>query len=223
VNRQTSAQPETCSLQLATRSPAVFLDRDGTIVREVEYLARPEQLALLPGAAEGMRRLREAGYRGYRGYRLVIVTNQAGVARGYFDEDDVRRVHERLREMLREQGADVDAVYYCPHHPQGQGAYRRECPCRKPGTGMFERAARELGLDLARSVVVGDKVTDLLPGVELGCRTVLVRTGYGQSLLDAGALDDVPVDHVSDDLLDTAEWVLSQSIGQDGQEHVPGS
>jgi D-glycero-D-manno-heptose 1,7-bisphosphate phosphatase len=175
-------------------------------VREVEYLARPEQLALLPGAAEGMRRLREAGY------YLVIVTNQAGVARGYFSEEDVRRVHERLREMLREQGADVDAIYYCPHHPQGQGAYRRECPCRKPGTGMYERAARELNLDLARSVVVGDKVTDILPGIKLGCRTVLVRTGYGQSLIDAGALDDVPVDHVADSLLGVADWILDERI-----------
>ena len=202
MNRQTSAQPETCNLQPATRSPAILLDRDGTIVREVEYLARPEQLALLPGAAEGLRRLREEGY------HLVIVTNQAGVARGYFTEEDVRRVHERLRQMLRERDADVDAVYYCPHHPQGQGAYRQECPCRKPATGMHQRAARELNLDLARSVVIGDNVTDILPGTELGCRTVLVRTGYGQSLLDAGALDDVPVDHVAASLLQAADWIL---------------
>jgi D-glycero-D-manno-heptose 1,7-bisphosphate phosphatase len=184
--------------------PAIFLDRDGTINREVEYLARPEQLELLPGAAEGMRRLRQAGF------RLVIVTNQAGVARGYYGEEDVRAVHDRLREMLRERGVEVDGIYYCPHHPEaGQGAYRVACTCRKPGTGLFQRAARELHLALARSVVIGDKVTDLLPGLALGCRTVLVRTGYGQSLLNAGALERVPVDHVADDLLDAAEWVLA--------------
>ena len=181
---------------------AVLLDRDGTIVREIEYLARPEQLELLPGAVEGMRRLRAAGY------RLAIVTNQAGVARGYYTERDVRAVHARLREMLGAQGVDVDAVYYCPHHPGVPGPYRRDCPCRKPGTGMYERAARELGLDLARSVVVGDKVTDLLPGIRLGCRTVLVRTGYGQSLLEQGALEGVAVDYVADDLLDAADWIL---------------
>ena len=103
---------------------AIFLDRDGTINREVEYLARPEQLELLPGAAGGMRRLRAAGY------RLVVVTNQAGVARGYFHEEDVRAVHVRLREMLQAEGVELDAVYYCPHHPEGQGAYRRACPNR---------------------------------------------------------------------------------------------
>jgi D-glycero-D-manno-heptose 1,7-bisphosphate phosphatase len=185
-------------------SHAVFLDRDGTINREVHYLSRPEQLELLPGAVEGMRRLRTAGH------LLVLVTNQAGVARGYLSEDDVRAVHKRLREMLRAKGIELDAIYYCPHHPEGQGAYRRVCPNRKPGTGMYRQAARDLGLDLARCTVIGDKVTDLLPGIGLGCRTILVRTGYGQSLLDAGDLDGVPIDHVADDLSAAAEWVLAK-------------
>ena len=187
-----------------SRAPAVFLDRDGTINREVEYLARPEQLELLPGAAAGMWRLRQAGY------SLVIVTNQAGVARGYYGEEDVRAVHGRLREMLRVEGVELDAISYCPHHPEGQGAYRRACPNRKPGTGMYERAARELDLDLTRCVVVGDKVTDLLPGIQLGCRTVLVRTGYGQALLDAGKVEGIPVDHIADDLLAAAKWILNE-------------
>ena len=217
--RNTEYEPQNTEHESRTRARAgtqhaVLLDRDGTIVREVEYLARPEQLELLPGAVEGMRRLREAGY------RLAIVTNQAGVARGYYTEADVRAVHARLREMLVAQGADVDAIYYCPHHPDVPGPYRRDCPCRKPGTGMVERAARELGLDLARCAVVGDKVTDLLPGIRLGCRTVLVRTGYGQSLLDQGALEGVPVDYVADNLLDAANWILGKgSCGSD----VPGS
>ena len=132
------------------------------------------------------------------------------MARGYFHEAAVRAVHARLREMLRAEGVELDAIYYCPHHPEGQGEYRRACPNRKPGTGMHEQAARELGLDLARCVVVGDKVTDLLPGIALGCRTVLVRTGYGRELLDAGELEGVPVDHIADDLLDAATWILDR-------------
>ena len=211
--RHPIAQPGTRNTEPRTRADqgpdtqhAIFLDRDGTIVREVEYLARPEQLELLPGAAEGMRRMQEAGY------RLVIVTNQAGVARGYYSEADVRAVHDRLCEMLRARGVEVDALYYCPHHPEGQGEYRQQCSCRKPGTGMHQQAACEWNLDLAQSVVIGDKVTDLLPGIELGCRTVLVRTGYGQSLIDAGALDDVPVDFVAGDLIDAAVWVLTHQV-----------
>ena len=192
-------------MKRATRNTqhAVFLDRDGTINRERAYLGNPEGVELLPGAAEGMRRLRAAGY------RLVLVTNQAGVARGYFDEAAVQAVHERLRELLRAEGVELDAIYYCPHHPEGLGVYRRACPNRKPGAGMYEQAARDLGLDLVQSAVVGDKVTDLLPGIELGCRTVFVRTGHGQSQLDAGALEGVPVDHVADDLLAAAEWLLA--------------
>jgi D-glycero-D-manno-heptose 1,7-bisphosphate phosphatase len=193
--------------------PAVFLDRDGTINREVGYLARPEQLELLPGAAEAMRRLQQAGNQARASYSLVIVTNQAGVARGYYGEEEVHAVHERLREMLREQGVAVDGIYYCPHHPEaGKGSYRVACACRKPGTGLFERAARELNLDLTHSAVVGDKVTDVLPGIALGCRTVFLRTGHGQSQIDAGMLEGVPVDHVADDLLEAARWILAQPV-----------
>jgi D-glycero-D-manno-heptose 1,7-bisphosphate phosphatase len=183
---------------------AALLDRDGTLVREKGYLGRPEELELLPGAAEGLRRLRAAGY------RLVVLTNQAGVARGYYREADVQAVHARLREMLRAEGVELDAIYYCPHHPEGEGVYRRDCPNRKPGTGMHKQAERHLGLDLARSVVIGDKVSDLLPGIELGCRTVMLRTGHGQAQIDAGQTQGLPIDHVADDLLAAVEWLLSR-------------
>ena len=196
---------ETRNTNHAVRSThcAIFLDRDGTINREKRYLGDPEELELIPGAAEGMRRLRAAGY------RLVVVTNQAGVARGYYDEAAVAAVHERLREMLLGAAVELDAIFYCPHHPEGLGAYRRACPNRKPGTGMYEQAARELGLDLRQCWVIGDKVTDLLPGIALGCGTVFVRTGHGQALLDEGALEGVPIDHVADDLLAAAKWILA--------------
>ena len=183
---------------------AVFVDRDGTINREVNYLSSPDQLELLPGTLEGLRRLRAAGF------KLVVITNQAGVARGYFGEDDVRRIHHRLEEMLAAGEAGVDAFYYCPHHPDGKGGYRKVCPSRKPGTGMFERSAADLDIDFASSFVVGDNVTDLIPGEQLGCRTVLVRTGYGQSMLDKGALDGLNVSHVAADLLDAANWIVAQ-------------
>jgi D-glycero-D-manno-heptose 1,7-bisphosphate phosphatase len=183
---------------------AALLDRDGTIVREKGYLGRPEELELLPGAVEGLRQLRAAGY------RLVVLTNQAGVARGYYGEADVLAVHERLREMLRVEGVELDAIYYCPHHPEGQGVYRRACPNRKPGTGMHRQAQRDLGLDLARCVVIGDKVSDLLPGIALGCRTAMLRTGHGQAQIDAGETEGLPIDHIADDLLAAVEWILSQ-------------
>jgi D-glycero-D-manno-heptose 1,7-bisphosphate phosphatase len=186
---------------------AVFVDRDGTINREVNYLSSPEQLELLPGTVEGLRRLRAAGF------KLVVVTNQAGVARGYFGEDDVHCIHRRLEEMLATGGAGVDAFYYCPHHPDGKGDYRKLCPNRKPGTGMFQRAAADLGIDLAHSFIVGDNVTDLIPGGPLGCRTVLVRTGYGQSMLDKGALSGLSVSHVAADLLGAANWIVAQRNG----------
>jgi D-glycero-D-manno-heptose 1,7-bisphosphate phosphatase len=167
----------------------------------VPYLSRPDQLELLPGAVHGLRRLRAAGF------VVVVVTNQAGVARGYYGEEDVLEVHACLQQMLARQGAAVDAFYYCPHHPQGRGAFGRDCACRKPGTALHERAALELGLDLDRSYVVGDRETDLLAGARLGCRTVLVRTGYGGSVLEAGLVDGI-VDHVADDLQAAAEWIV---------------
>ncbi|MFZ5478903.1 MAG: D-glycero-alpha-D-manno-heptose-1,7-bisphosphate 7-phosphatase [Myxococcota bacterium] len=146
--------------------PAAFLDRDGTLVEEVNYLARPEQLRLIPGVPEALLRLRAAGY------ALVLVTNQAGVARGYFGLDDVTRVHEALEAML---GLRFDGVYTCPHHPDFTGP----CECRKPAPGLLLRAIAELGLDPARSFVVGDKRTDVLAGEPLGVRGYLVRTGHG--------------------------------------------
>ncbi len=148
---------------------AAFLDRDGTIIREKEYLADPEGVELISGAVEGLRRLQDAGY------ALVVVTNQSGIARGRFTEEDYRAVQARLEAVLAAEGVTLDGVYHCPHHPDHTGP----CDCRKPATGLFERAARELGLDVAASVAIGDRLRDLEPVLRLGGRAVLVRTGYG--------------------------------------------
>jgi D-glycero-D-manno-heptose 1,7-bisphosphate phosphatase len=149
---------------------AVFLDRDGTLIEEAHYLSDPAAVRLLPGAAEALARLREAGY------ALVLVTNQSGIARGLYTEEEYHRVAARLGGLLREAGVPLDAAYYCPHHPE-HGA---PCACRKPSTGMYEAAAAELGLDPAASWYVGDKESDILPAATLGGQGVLVRTGHGR-------------------------------------------
>jgi D-glycero-D-manno-heptose 1,7-bisphosphate phosphatase len=149
--------------------PAAFLDRDGTVVRDAHYLADPEQVELIPGAAEAIRRL------GAAGLAVVMVTNQSGIARGLYDEAGYEAVARRLEELLHAAGASVDATYHCPHHPDFSGP----CDCRKPGSGLYRRAARDHRLDLAGSYYVGDKLTDVLPAVALGGQGILVRTGYG--------------------------------------------
>ena len=143
---------------------AAFLDRDGTIVEDAHYLSRPEQLVLLPGAADAIRRLNEAGV------AAVIVTNQSGIGRGFFTADEYEVVERALVDMLEAAGARVLATYHCPHHPDVTGT----CECRKPGVALYERAAREHGLDLAASLFVGDRWRDVEPALRLGGRGALV-------------------------------------------------
>jgi D-glycero-D-manno-heptose 1,7-bisphosphate phosphatase len=156
----------------ALRRPAVFLDRDGTLVEEVPYLHDPAALALLPGVAGALAAL------GAAGYALVVATNQAGVARGYYDEAAVARVHRRLRALLATGGAGLDAVLYCPHHPDGTVAgYAGPCRCRKPGPGMLEAAAERLGLDLRASYLIGNHPSDVGAALAAGAAPVFVTTG----------------------------------------------
>lgn len=180
-----------------TLRPAVFIDRDGTIIAEKVYLSDPEGVELIPGTLEALRSLREAGF------ALVVVTNQAGIARGLYTLDDYHAVAARLAEVLDEAGAPFDATYFCAHHPDETGP----CACRKPGTGMHLQAARELGLELSASYYVGDKRADVIPALELGGRGVLVRTGYG-SEHEADVPDEV---WVVDDLRAAAEKIRLDS------------
>ncbi|MBI5190013.1 MAG: D-glycero-beta-D-manno-heptose 1,7-bisphosphate 7-phosphatase [Nitrospirae bacterium] len=182
---------------------AVFLDRDGTINEEVGYLSDPEQVALLPGAADALARLKQAGF------ALVVVTNQSGIARGYFGEDELRGVNETLGRLLAESGAAIDAFYHCPHHP-AHGEVRG-CDCRKPKPGMAIRAARELGLDLARSYFVGDKQTDVELGMNAGGKPILVLTGYGREewfLMESRGITPAGV---FDSLAEAADWIIEDS------------
>jgi D-glycero-D-manno-heptose 1,7-bisphosphate phosphatase len=153
----------------------MFLDRDGVIIEEVHYLTRIEQVRLIPGAAEAIRRLNQAGV------PVVVVTNQSGVAQGLFPEQRVAEVHAEIDRLLACEDARVDCYYYCPHHPgTGVEPYRRECDCRKPRPGMLVTAGRDLGLDLSASWLVGDKISDLEAATAAGCSSLLVRTGHGQ-------------------------------------------
>ncbi len=192
------------------RQGAVFLDRDGTVNEEVGYLRDLGKLKLIPGAAAAIRRLNEAG-------RLVVlVTNQSGVARGYFPESQVHDAHTLLAEMLRKEGARLDGVYYCPHHPTaGNSQYTTECDCRKPLTGLLDRAARDLHIDLSRSFMVGDKWSDVELGHRAGARSILVSTGFAAD--DEGNVRPAHVedpDLVAHDLSEAVDWILRQGDGE---------
>lgn len=153
---------------------AIFLDRDGTLNVEKDYLYRVEDFDFIDGVPAAIKRFNDAGY------LVIVVTNQSGVARGYYTLQDVDRLHAHLQEQLRSVGANIDAFYVCPHHPtQGQGSYLIECDCRKGAPGMLLQAAGEHNIDLALSWIVGDKLADVEAGVRAGCRPVMVQTGYG--------------------------------------------
>jgi D-glycero-D-manno-heptose 1,7-bisphosphate phosphatase len=151
---------------------AVFLDKDGTLIEDVPYNVDPERIRLMSGAAEGLQRLHRAGF------RLIVVSNQSGVARGLFAEDALTAVEARLRTLLAEVGIPLAGFYTCPHLPEGcVPAYTRACDCRKPEPGLIRRAAREHAVDLTRSWMVGDILNDIEAGRRAGCRTVLVDNG----------------------------------------------
>lgn len=185
-------------------SRAVFLDRDGTINEEKNYLYRIEDFQFIAGVPQAIRRLNDAGY------LVVVVTNQSGVARGYFDREDVDRLHEHIQRELSLFGATVDAFYLCPHHPQkGVGEFRVDCDCRKGKPGMLLQAAVDLDIDLKQSFMVGDKLADIEAGRAAGCSSLLVLTGYGTNNRDnavaAGAMA------VALDLPEAVDFILEQS------------
>ena len=181
---------------------AVFLDRDGTLIEEVGYLDRPERVTLFPWSVDAIRLLNRAGV------RIVVLTNQSGVARGFFSEAVVEQVHQHIAELLADGGARIDAYYYCPHHPDGRIAeFTRACDCRKPGRGLVDRAAREFGIDPAKSFTVGDRWLDVALARKIGGRGVLVRTGYGVSE-ETKPVDGLAADAVADNLIAATSWIL---------------
>ena len=181
--------------------PAVFLDRDGVVIEEAHYLGSPDRVRLVLGAGETIAALNSAGW------LVVIVTNQSGVARGLFTIESIEKVHNHLSVLLLCFGATIDSYRFCPHHPAAEvPEFKVECDCRKPKPGMLLSAAAELGVDLAASWMIGDRVTDLEAGAAAGCRTALVRTGYGAEVkateLDREALR---LELIAADLADAVE------------------
>lgn len=152
--------------------PAVFLDRDGTINVEKEYLHRIEDWEWIPGAIEAIRLINRMGY------LAIVVTNQAGIARGYYDEAAVHSLHDQVDALLASEGARIDAYYYCPHHPEFGDV--RVCECRKPGTGMLMAAQRDFDIDLENSYLIGDKALDIESAQKMDVRPILIMTGYGK-------------------------------------------
>ena len=188
---------------------AVFIDRDGTISEEVGYVNHLSRYQVYPWTAEAVRNLNEAGL------KVIVVTNQAGVARGYFKEELVKQVHKKLEAEMASAGARFDAIYYCPHHPSvGEPPYRQSCNCRKPKTGMLERAAVEFGVDVSQSFVVGDRYGDIELALNAGARSIFVLSGYGLGEYEYQRQNwKRQPDWVARDLLEASHLVL-QTIKQ---------
>jgi D-glycero-D-manno-heptose 1,7-bisphosphate phosphatase len=185
-------------------SIGVFLDRDGTISEEVGYINHPSRLQVYPWAAAAIRLLKESGL------KVFVVTNQAGVARGYFKEELVLEVHQRLRDEMAQAGAFFDAIYYCPHHPSvGEPPYRQDCSCRKPKTGMLERAVDEFDIDLTRSFVVGDRYGDIELAHNAGAHSVFLLSGYGLGEYEYQRQNwKLQPDWIAKDLLEASQIIL---------------
>jgi D-glycero-D-manno-heptose 1,7-bisphosphate phosphatase len=187
--------------------PAIFLDRDGTVNEEVGYINHIDRLKVFPWAGQALRMANDGGI------PAILVTNQSGVARGYFPESLVREIHVKLQEELAHDGASLDAIYYCPHHADGKlEAYRRKCECRKPAPGMLHRAALDHDLDLGGSFVISDRFQDLAMGFAVGARGILVLSGYGKGeyLYHGNSWPRQP-DFVAQDLLEGMGWILGQA------------
>ena len=176
---------------------ALFLDRDGTINVEKEFISSPDEVELIPGAAEGL------FLAATHGFKLFVISNQSGVARGLMTEDDVVRVNQRLIDLLGSEGAKLDAVEFCGHHPSVSG----QCECRKPQRGMIDRVLKRFDIDLARSFVVGDRVFDVELAYNIGAKAIMVLTGYGREELAELNSDRRP-DFVADDLLGAVNWIV---------------
>lgn len=191
---------------MTTRSKAVFIDRDGTISEDKHFLKDPDDLELIPGSTKGIKMLNKMGY------KIIVVTNQSGVARGYFSEDSVKTVNARLKELLKTGGAHIDALYYCPHHPtDGIPPYKGDCECRKPATGMIDSAVSDFNIDPSVSYVVGDKLVDIELAHRAGAKGILVKTGYGnKEIKRLSEESQITPDYIAENLLEAATWIKEQ-------------
>lgn len=193
------------------KNSAIFLDRDGTINDEVGYLDNADKLRIIPAAFQAVRLINSSGM------RAVVITNQAGVAKGLFTEEFVREINEQIQSALLAQGALIDRFYFCPHHPtEGIDPYRLICNCRKPEPGLLLQAAVDLNIDLARSYVIGDRLRDVETAHRAGAKGVLVMTGYGQDLMQKSGPDRAnelnQPDYIAQDILEAVHWILKDRL-----------
>lgn len=186
--------------------PAVFLDRDGTVNEQMGYINHISRFHLLPEAGRAIKLLND------HKIPVVVVSNQSGLARGYFPKELLNQVHEKMDRLLAQEGAHIDGLYYCPHHPEAKEMqYRIDCNCRKPKTGMLLQAADEMNLDLSLSFVVGDRWSDIKCADRAGCLSVLVLTGYGRGDYEyIGPDQDIQPSHVAENLFDSVKWILTK-------------
>ncbi len=188
------------------KRPAVFMDRDGTVNEQMGYVNHISRFHLLPGVCQAIRLLNERGFLG------IILTNQSGVARGYFPLTLVHEIHAFLEEILKKEGAIIDGIFFCPHYPGGSiPEFTRECDCRKPGTGLMKKACNSFDIDMSRSYVVGDHFTDLEMARRCDLDGILVKTGYGLGDLTY-VLPHMPIKpcYIADDLLDAVKWIIQR-------------
>ena len=192
----------------------IFLDRDGTINEEVDFLSSPNNLHILQGSVEA---IREANV---LGLKVFIITNQSGIARGFLTENDLQNIHTELLHRLEEYHVRIDAIYYCPHHPElGNPPYNISCTCRKPNIGMLQKAVEQFGVDLKKSFVIGDRMIDIQTGNNAEAISILVLTGYGKEELNLCKNTQVHIDYVASDLHDAIQFVKRTLQ----QEHAPVS
>ena len=194
------------------KKPVVFLDRDGTLNEEVGYIRDLSKLVLIGGAGDAVRRLNQSGV------AAVLITNQSGAARGFYPETHIEDLNRRLVDLLAGEGARLDAVYYCPHLPEGTvPSLSLECGCRKPATGLVARAyADNVDLDRQRAYVVGDKATDVELAHNCEARAVLVETGYGQKVIEGTYQWKVAPDYTAGDIVEAIDWILSDLQNRQG-------
>jgi D-glycero-D-manno-heptose 1,7-bisphosphate phosphatase len=186
------------------KRPAVFLDRDGTINEEMGYINHPSRFVLLPQSTKALRLLNQEGF------LVIVVSNQSGVARGYFPETLVHEINDHMRSLLEREGAFVDAIYCCLHHPSASvPAYRMACQCRKPSTGLIQLACDHYDIDMDRSFVIGDRLTDIDMARNAGLKGVLVKTGYGMGEIEHVLPHSaVAPDRIASDLLEGVKWIV---------------
>lgn len=189
---------------MMTSDIGVFLDRDGTINEEVDFLSSSDELHLIDGAARAIQAANRMGL------KVFVITNQSGIARGFLTEEQLLKIHDDLAEMLNKLGAHIDAIYYCPHHPElGEPPYRTLCDCRKPNTGMLQQGAKQFQVSLAKSFVIGDRMIDVETAHAAGAASVLVLTGYGKAELELCRNSNLHIDFVAQDLEEAMHFVES--------------